>query len=259
MINLNGKKALVCGSSKGIGYAIADIFNQSGAFVTLISSNKSNLLKAQASLKFPENSDFIVSNFDDYNTTENLVVQHIEKNGNYDILINNSGGPAPGKISEAETQNLQTAIYRHLFTSHLLTKSVLPNMKKNEFGRIINIISISVKEPVKNLGVSNAVRGAMNSWAKTLSKEIAKYGITVNNILPGYTETERLKSLFTNIASQKNISYEEVKSGVIDAIPAKRLGQPEDVANLAAFLASDLSSYITGTNIPVDGGYLNGF
>jgi 3-oxoacyl-[acyl-carrier protein] reductase len=255
MIDLKGKRALVCGASKGIGFSIAKLFNELNAKVTLLSSNKDNLANALKELKYPEKAGYIEIDLNNYDN----IATKIGKNTNYDILVNNSGGPAPGNIIGSNIEEFKKAIDSHLFASHTITKLLLPNMKKQNYGRIINIISISVKEPVENLGVSNTVRGAMNSWSKTLSKEVARYGITVNNILPGYTETDRLKSLFNNIASSQNKTYDEVKNKIVSRIPANRLGMPDDIAFLAAFLASEMSGYITGTNIPVDGGLLNGF
>ena len=143
----------------------------------------------------------------------------------------------------------------HLHTSHFLSTSLLPIMKKESYGRIVNIISISVKAPIDNLGVSNTVRWAMASWAKTLSNEVAEYGITVNNILPGFTDTERLRSLMKNRALSSNTSTEEITNNAISNIPAKRFGKPEEVADATAFLCSKAASYINGINLPVDGGF----
>ena len=145
----------------------------------------------------------------------------------------------------------------HLHCSHLLTQLFLPNMKKNRYGRIINIISISVKSPINNLGVSNTVRWAMASWAKTLSNEVAEYGITVNNILPGFTMTERLRSLINNTAKTQKIDSEQIEENYLNIIPSKRFGEPEEIAYLATFLSSKKASYINGINLPVDGGFLS--
>lgn len=259
MFDLNNKRALVCGASKGIGFAIAKKFSELGASVTLSSSNEDNLKQAVSKLNNTDKHDYFAVDFNDYKLVEQTVKNLIDKGNKYDILVNNSSGPAPGQLSDASTDDLLNAFQRHLFSSHLITKLLLPNMKNNKFGRIINIISISVKEPVANLGVSNTLRGAMNSWAKTLSKEVAPYGITVNNLLPGYTETERLKNLFNNTAKKENTDYETIASKITAKIPLGRLGQADDLANAAAFFASEEASYITGVNLPIDGGFLRGF
>jgi 3-oxoacyl-[acyl-carrier protein] reductase len=170
-------------------------------------------------------------------------------------LINNTGGPPPGAITEAEISNFKKYISMHLYCSHFLTQSLIPIMKKEKFGRIVNIISISVKSPIDNLGVSNTVRWAMASWAKTLSNEVAEFGVTVNNILPGFTNTERLQSLLKNRALSSNTTIEEVTNNTISNIPAKRFGKPEEVADATTFLCSKAASYINGINLPVDGGF----
>jgi 3-oxoacyl-[acyl-carrier protein] reductase len=171
-------------------------------------------------------------------------------------LVNNTGGPAPGKISEAQKDDLINAFNQHIITSQMITTKLLPYMIKAQFGRIINIISIGVKQPIENLGVSNTIRGAMASWAKTLSREVAMNGITVNNILPGYTATERLSYLFKNNAEKQGISVDEYSNGIKLMIPSGRFAQPEEIAFVAGFLSSDFASYINGINLPVDGGYL---
>ena len=172
-------------------------------------------------------------------------------------MINNSGGPPPGKITDAKISDFEKYMKMHLHCSHLLTQLFLPNMKKNRYGRIINIISISVKSPINNLGVSNTVRWAMASWAKTLSNEVAEYGITVNNILPGFTMTERLRSLINNTAKTQKIDPEQIEENYLNIIPSKRFGDPEEIAYLATFLSSKKASYINGVNLPVDGGFLS--
>lgn len=259
MIDLSGKKALVCGASKGIGYAIAKKMAELNAEVTIMSSNENNLKSAIKKLNNKNKHKYIAVDFNEYKLVEEKVKEKIDAGNYYDILINNSGGPTPGLLLEADIADFTAAFNRHLFASHLISKLLIPKMKENNFGRIINIISISVKEPVENLGVSNTLRGAMNSWSKTLSKEVGKFGITVNNLLPGYTETERLQNLLTKNADKEGKTYYEIAKKIINKIPLGRLGQSEDLANIAAFLASEYASYITGVNIPVDGGFIRGF
>lgn len=260
-IKLNGKNALVCGASKGIGFAIAKQLAEMGANVTILSRSKDNLQKAIAVLPKYENQkhDFIFGDFITPEPIIDTINQKINNGTDYHILINNTGGPAPGLIHEAAAEDFIDAFKRHVIMSQLITQTLLPVMKKNNYGRILNIISISVKQPIENLGISNTIRGAMNSWSKTLSREIAQFGITVNNILPGFTRTERLESLFMNNASKTGISIEQYSDGIKDQIPAGRFSEPKELAYLIGFLASDKASYITGVNIQVDGGYIRGF
>jgi len=258
-IKLNNKTALVCGSSQGIGKAIAVQFAKAGANVLMLARNE-ELLKAnlkEIANDGSQNHSFIRVDFSEPKTTVGKIEEFIVMNGNIDILVNNSGGPAPGKISEANPDWLQDAFNQHLITSQLITQKVIPGMISKKFGRIINVISVGVKQPIENLGVSNVIRGAMASWAKTLSRELAPFGITVNNLLPGYTMTERLNSLFANRAKMQNKTFEEISDGIKSNVPAGRFAEPEELAYAACFLASDYASYITGINLPVDGGYLS--
>lgn len=260
-IRLDNKNAVVCGSSKGIGFAIARQYAEMGANVTMLSRSEENLKKAisELSQNGKQNHTYIANDFIKPQPVIDVFNENIKNGTDYHILVNNSGGPAPGLVSEAEPKEFLEAFQRHVIMSQLLAKTLLPGMKKNEYGRIINVISISVKQPVENLGVSNTIRGAMNSWSKTLSREVAQYGITVNNILPGHTKTERLESLFINNAKKQGISPEEFADKVRSQIPAKRFAKPEELAYLAGFLASDRASFVNGVSIPVDGGYVKGF
>ena len=182
------------------------------------------------------------------------VSEKIKEFGSIDILINNTGGPKAGLISEAPEDDFINAFNNHLLVNSLLAQLVLPNMKANNFGRIINIISTSVKIPINNLGVSNTIRAAVASWAKTLSNEVAQYGITVNNVLPGYTDTERLGVLMANASQKSGKSLKETEKDWINLVPAKRFAEPKEIAYAVAFLASDMAGYINGINLPVDGG-----
>ena len=240
--SLIGKTAIICGSSQGIGKSIANILAQSGVSIILLARNKNKLKEVYDNL----NTDYKQSH----------KIDDLKKSNLYpDIIINNSGGPPPSQILDAQIDDFDKYIKSHLFSSHLLTKAFIPNMKKNQFGRIINIISISVKAPIKNLGVSNTIRWAMASWAKTLSNEVAKYGITVNNILPGFTDTERLRSLLESRSLNERVSIDYIEKQYKNNIPAGRFGSPEDIANGALFLCSNKANYINGINLPIDGGF----
>ena len=172
----------------------------------------------------------------------------------YHILVNNTGGPAAGPIADANTQSFEDAFRMHLINNQILVQKVVEGMKKEGFGRIVNIISTSVKAPIPGLGVSNTIRAAVANWAKTLSIEIGAYGITVNNVLPGFTDTNRLKTLITKKASVQGKTEEEIANTMKSSVPANRFGQAYETANAVAFLCSPAASYINGINLPVDGG-----
>jgi 3-oxoacyl-[acyl-carrier protein] reductase len=255
-ITLHQKNALVCGSTQGIGLAIARQFAGSGANVTLIARNEDILKEIVQSLPVSAEKQhgYIVADFSEPEALRKNVENYLAKVQNFHILVNNTGGPAPGPVSNAQQDEFLKAMTQHLFASHNLVQAVLPGMKESGFGRIINIISTSVKQPIEGLGVSNTVRGAMASWSKTLSGEVAAHGITVNNILPGATTTERLTGIIANKAKKEAIDEKIVEKNMLEEIPAKRFGKPEEIAYLAAFLASDFAGYITGISIAVDGG-----
>lgn len=259
-LQLNNKTALVCGSSQGIGKAIALQFAQMGANVILLARNLTNLKKCYKELENNSNQKHSIIQAD--LNRPNQVIEKVKKvlsdYGAIQILINNSGGPSPGSIFEASPSELESAFKQHIIAAQLLTQLLVDGMKKSNYGRIINIISIGLKQPIANLGVSNTIRGAMGSWSKTLSRELASYNITVNNILPGYTLTNRLSALFEHRAKEKGISAEQEEINTASLIPAKRIGKPEEIAFAAGFLASEQASYINGINLPVDGGFLSG-
>lgn len=189
----------------------------------------------------------------DRDILETRISQQLEK-GPIHILVNNTGGPPPGPIAEATDEAFLAGFNQHVLAASLLTRLTLPGMKDAGYGRIINVISTSVKIPIPNLGVSNTIRGAMASWAKTLSMEVAPHGVTVNNVLPGYTKTPRLDKLIANFAQKTGKSLEEATEVWKGRVPAGRFAQPEEVASAAAFLASPAAGYISGVSIPVDGG-----
>ncbi len=240
MINLEGKRALVCGGTSGIGKATAESLKDYGAQVIILSRSASG-----------ENS--ISCNLEDLDSLKKLVSNEIETNGPFQILINNSGGPPSGLLIEAEPHDFEKAFLRHVLASQTLVQLLLEGMKSSNYGRIINIISTSVKEPIPGLGVSNTIRGAMASWSKTMSKELPP-SITINNVLPGFTNTERLAELKKTLSKQKGISQEEVENSWLSTVPEGRLADPSELGNVVAFLSSPAASFVRGTSIPVDGG-----
>ncbi len=258
IVNLNEKSALVCGASQGIGKAVALQLAKSGANVTLLARNCEQLKNALAQLdnNGTQKHHIICSDIKDFQNISSQLNEYIQQGLKYNILINNTGGPAAGPLIEADEKQLKEAFEQHVIAAQKLTRFLVPYMKSEKYGRIINIISVGLKQPITNLGVSNTIRGAMGNWGKTLSNELAPFGITVNNILPGYTNTERLQSLINTISETEKISKEKVIENIVNEIPAGRLGEPEEIANIVAFLCSDLASYINGINLPVDGGYL---
>lgn len=254
-LSLEGKNAIVCGSSQGIGLAIAEELALMGANCILLARNEANLRLAvtQLDISLRQTHEFHPIDFNDRQATEKLV-REITARIPVHILVNNSGGPASGPITDASEDQFVQAFQQHLLTSHSLTRLVIDGMKKEGFGRIINIISTSVKIPLKNLGVSNTIRGAMASWAKTMSNELGAFNITVNNVLPGFTRTDRLEAIVDNTASKKSLSKEEVEKQMMEEVPMKRFGEASEIAAVAAFLASPAASYVNGVSVPVDGG-----
>ena len=252
-LDLKNKNAIVCGSTQGIGEASAIELAKLGANITLIARNESKLLNVLNELDKSQGQthSFICIDFSD---TEKLKKEVNLLKGNYHILINNTGGPAAGPIADANTQSFEDAFRMHLVNNQILVQKVIEGMKKEGFGRIINIISTSVKAPIPGLGVSNTIRAAVANWAKTLSIEAGAYGITVNNVLPGFTDTNRLKTLITKKASVQGKTEEEIANTMKSSVPANRFGQAYETANAVAFLCSPAASYINGINLPVDGG-----
>lgn len=254
-LDINGKYALIGGGSQGLGLAIAQQLATLGATCILVARSEENLRQAVSDLSASPHQQhtYLVADYGDYEHTANTISAYVAQHPVH-ILINNTGGPPAGDIVSATPTQFLKAFEQHLICNQLITQAVLPGMETAGYGRIINIISTSVKIPIAGLGVSNTIRGAVASWAKTLSNEVARYGITVNNILPGATETERLSSLIADRAKKTGLPEGEVSKRMKDEIPARRFGKPEEVAALAAFLASPAAAYINGTSIPVDGG-----
>lgn len=256
---LFGKHALVCGASTGIGRATAMALAGMGAEVTALARSQEKLegLMPELSEAGAPAARYIVADLDDRSGLASSADQLLADHGPIHILINNTGGPPPGPILQATDEAFLAAFSRHVLASHLLVRSFLPGMIHDGYGRIINVISVSVREPIPNLGVSNTTRGAVASWAKTVSKELPPC-VTINNVLPGYTATDRLAELGENIARTQGKTTEEVRQGWVATIPEGRLGRPEEVGGVIAFLASPAASYIRGVSLPVDGGRLNG-
>lgn len=251
---LNGKRALVCGSTQGIGLAIAKELALLGAGCTLIARNEEALQEAVAQLANPENGhNYAVADFSIPGAALKAV-NHVLQQGPIHILINNTGGPPAGKIKDAQTTEFVSAIQLHLLNNHELAQALLSGMKAAQYGRIINIISTSVKVPLPNLGVSNTTRAAVAAWSKTLANEVAADGITVNNVLPGATSTARLSNIIQGKAAKNQVSVETVSEEMLHEIPMRRFGQAEEIAAMAAFLATPAAAYVTGQSICVDGG-----
>ena len=251
-LDLTGKRALVCGSSQGMGRAIAEELARCGANITLFARNEDRLQEVLAGLE-GEGHDYLVADFNSLQAVLDAAAKGLTK-GAYHILINNTGGPSPGPLAKADIAQFNEAVSRHLHVSHSLMQLVLPGMQQAAYGRIVNIISTSVKVPIPNLGVSNTVRGAMASWAKTLATELGEHGITVNNILPGFINTARIDSLISGKSKNSGKSQEEVRAEMEMSIPARRFGEPDEIADYAAFLCSPSGAYINGTSLRVDGG-----
>ncbi|HNB80884.1 MAG TPA: SDR family oxidoreductase [Chitinophagaceae bacterium] len=253
-VSLKGKRALVCGSTQGIGLAIAQELALLGAHCTLLARNAERLEETVQRLdrSMDQQHQWFAVDFSDNAAVTNLL--SAISTSPYHILVNNTGGPPAGKISEAKEQDFLSALNLHLINNHNITMALLPGMKSLGYGRIINIISTSVKIPLPNLGVSNTTRAAVASWAKTMANEVAIDGITVNNVLPGATSTQRLSSIIGNKSAKTGLSTEAVEEEMIHEIPMRRFGLPEEIAALAAFLATPAAAYITGQSICVDGG-----
>ena len=252
-LDLTGKKAIVCGSTQGIGFASAKELAQMGAELVLIARNEEKLKDAIAKLD-GSGHQYIVADFSDSQELKVALKRHADVLNEAIILVNNTGGPPGGPIAQAETDEFVQAFNNHLICNHILVQQILGHMKKAGYGRIINIISTSVKQPLNNLGVSNTVRAAVANWAKTMSNELGQFNITVNNVLPGATLTARLESIASAKADKLGTSQEVELRNMANAVPMKRVAQPEEVANAVAFLASPAASYINGINVPVDGG-----
>jgi len=255
-LNLSGRTALVCGSTQGIGRACGRQLAAQGAHVILLARDREKLQEEIAELNRINklNNEFLVADFSDWISVQQVVLSYLAKGNSIQILINNNGGPPAGAITDAKPDAFLEAFNQHLICNHVLVQAVLDGMIKADYGRIINIISTSVKQPLHGLGVSNTIRAAVANWAKTLANEVGHYGITVNNVLPGATSTGRLHQLIHNKSLRTQRSEEEIALEMQQEIPLKRFAQPEEIAFAVAFLASSAAGYISGINLPVDGG-----
>ncbi len=255
-LDLSNKTALVCGASQGLGAAVAKELALLGATVIVLARNEDKLKKVVDSLDASkkQNHSYIIADTSKPRDVQEKVAQQLAKTNIIHILVNNTGGPPSGPLLDTPADELELAFDAHLVTSHLLAQTLVPGMRKAEFGRIVNIVSTSVKQPINGLGISNTVRAAVANWAKTLANEIGHFGITVNNVLPGFTNTDRLTYLFGKQAEANDTSVEEITHKSILQIPAGRLGEASEFGAAVAFLCSPAASYINGVNLPVDGG-----
>ena len=256
-ISLKSKKALVGGSSKGLGNAVAYQLAMSGASVTLVSSNKDRLIKTVDDLrnKTGINHDYLVVDYNNFEDYKKIIKKYLDTNP-IDILINNTQGPKGGDVMNVSIEDYQKSFDLLIKSVVFTTMLAIENMKKNKWGRIINMASMSVKEPLSYLALSNSIRSAVTTWGKTLSNDLGVYNITVNNILTGYFDTERINQLNLGKAKKLNIDVEEVYNTMKELVPLKRIGDPKEFSYLVTFLASDNAAYINGANIPIDGGLI---
>jgi 3-oxoacyl-[acyl-carrier protein] reductase len=255
-LDLKNKRAIVCGSTQGIGKAAAIELALLGASVTLIARNEESLRQVKEELNTSQGQqhDYLCADFTQPEDLRSKIEAYVQRAGAVHILVNNTGGPPGGPITNAKIEEFTQAFSNHLLCNHILVQAVQEGMKKEKYGRIINIISTSVKQPLKGLGVSNTIRAAVANWAKTLSLELAAHGITVNNVLPGATSTARLSSIIENKSKKTGHEVSEVENEMLAEIPAGRFADASEIAAAVAFLASPAAGYINGINVPVDGG-----
>jgi 3-oxoacyl-[acyl-carrier protein] reductase len=256
-ISLIGKKALIGGASGGIGKAIAMQLAESGASVTLMARNEEKLKTALQSLSISEGQShkYLVVDFSDYEEYKKIISAYFELNS-VDILVNNTQGPSAGNTLEKQVNDYQVAFDLLFKTVVYTTELALQNMMQNRWGRIINVASVSVKEPLSYLALSNSIRASLVTWAKSLATDVGDKQITVNSILTGYFDTERIAQLNSKKAEQLGVSEDDVLADMKSKVPVKRIGEPKEYGYLVSFLASDKAAYITGTQIPIDGGLL---
>ena len=255
-LELTGKHALVCGASQGIGRAAAHELAALGTDVTLLARSADALEKAVAELPRihgAQKHGYVATDMNDH-TALRAQVEALASNGAVNILVNNTGGPPGGSAHAASLDDFRIAFNQHLMAAQIILQAVLPGMQGSGYGRIVNVISTSVKEPIRNLGVSNTIRGAMASWSKTLATELGPSGITVNNVLPGYTRTQRLDQILADRAKATGNTEEKVAEGMLATVPLRRFAEASEIAGVIAFLASPAAGYINGINVPVDGG-----
>ncbi|MBC7936355.1 MAG: SDR family oxidoreductase [Rhizobacter sp.] len=257
-LNLKGKTAVVCGSTQGLGYASAVELALMGASLVLFARNEKKLKDAVATLDTgnDQTHSYLVADFTNTEAVKNTIDKYVRDGNRAQILVNNTGGPAAGAVINAMDTEFLQAFNNHLINNHYITQALVPGMKTAGWGRIINIISTSVKAPLAGLGVSNTIRAAVASWAKTLATELGPSGITVNNVLPGFTATVRADYVINKKMQDTGNTAEEVMEELVKEIPAGRIGRPEEFGAAVAFLCSPAAAYINGINLPVDGGRL---
>ena len=253
---LKNKTALVCGSTQGIGKESAMALAQKGCNIILIARNEEKLKEVIDDLDTSEGQDhsYLIADFSKPQKVQKVIAAYLSNNKPIDILINNTGGPKGGPVKDAPVEEFYAAFDQHLICNHILAQAIYPGMIKAGGGRIINIISTSVKQPLPNLGVSNTIRGAVANWSKTLANELGQYGITVNNVLPGATNTGRLQSIAETKSGKTGATVESIFEGMAAQSPMQRIAEPKEIASAVLFLASPDASYINGINVPVDGG-----
>jgi len=255
-LDLTGKHALVCGASQGIGRAAAIELAQLGAHVTVLSRSREALeivLAELPKIHAAQAHALVAADMNDHPILR-ASVEDIANTKPVQIFVNNSGGPPSGPAHTATLDDYRIAFNQHLMGAQIILQALLPGMRGSGYGRVINVISTSVKEPIRNLGVSNTIRAAVASWAKTLSSELGGFGITVNNVLPGYTKTQRLAQILGDRATATGKDEDTVAKGMLATVPAGRFAEPAEIGAVIAFLASPAASYINGINVPVDGG-----
>ena len=254
--NFQNKTVIVCGSTQGIGKAAAIEFAKNGANLVLVARNEEKLKNTISELEnnLTQKHSYLCADFSKPEELKAVLENYIQNGGNCHVLVNNTGGPKGGLILEATIEEFKNTFTQHLICNHILVQNLVPLMKKNNYGRIINVISTSVKQPLPNLGVSNTIRGAVASWSKTLATELAPFNITVNNVLPGATNTIRLQGIAEAKAEKTNETVADIFKDMAAESPIGRIAEPEEVANAIVFLASPAASYINGINVPVDGG-----
>lgn len=255
-LNLKNKTALVCGSTQGLGLASATEIALLGANVILMARDEEKLKNTLSKLdtSLGQQHNYIVADFSSHENVSAAINNYLKNGNQIHILVNNTGGPAGGKAIDANIEEYLQAFNNHLICNHILVQAIVPGMKAAGFGRIINVISTSVKQPLAGLGVSNTIRAAVANWSKTLSSELGQFGITVNNVLPGFTQTTRADYVIKKKAADSGKSEEEVMKSLVAEIPVGRIGQPEEFGAAVAFLCSPAAAYINGINLPVDGG-----
>jgi len=255
-LDLTGKTAFVCGASQGLGLAAATELALLGANVIIASRNEEKLRSAvqQLDTSKGQRHTYFAIDLSEPQAVKQAVETFLAKGNVIHILINNAGGPPSAPMIDTDAAEMEKAFRTHVISSHLLTQLVVPEMKRARYGRIVNVLSTSVKQPIDGLGISNLVRAAAANWAKTLANEMSSYGITINNVLPGFTNTDRINYLFDKQAAEQGISKDDIVKRTIAAIPVKRIGEPAEFGAAVAFLCSPAAAYINGINLPVDGG-----